>query len=82
MKYGGVLNSKINICFVLFFNEFLSIIIIQRMEREATFRYKTLTVEHDEAANCLNVNESVIYRQDTPDTVSLLSNMSLFSFTK
>lgn len=42
--------------------------VVQRMEREATFRYKTLTVEHDEAVNCLNVNDSVIYRQDTPDT--------------
>uniref|UniRef100_A0A0N5CTC0 Dimethylargininase n=1 Tax=Thelazia callipaeda TaxID=103827 RepID=A0A0N5CTC0_THECL len=43
-------------------------LIVQRMEREATFRYKTLTVEHDEAGNCLSVNDSVIYRQDVPET--------------
>uniref|UniRef100_A0A0R3RRP9 Dimethylargininase n=1 Tax=Elaeophora elaphi TaxID=1147741 RepID=A0A0R3RRP9_9BILA len=42
--------------------------VIQRMEREATFRYKTLTVKHDEAVNCLNVNDYAIYRQDTPET--------------
>uniref|UniRef100_A0A915PLJ3 ATP-dependent DNA helicase n=1 Tax=Setaria digitata TaxID=48799 RepID=A0A915PLJ3_9BILA len=41
----------------------------QRMEREATFRYKTLTLKHDEAANCLNVNDYVIYRLDTPETM-------------
>ncbi|OZC07976.1 hypothetical protein X798_04972 [Onchocerca flexuosa] len=39
----------------------------QRMERQATFRYKTLTVKNDDAVNCLNVNDYVIYRQDTPD---------------
>uniref|UniRef100_A0A1I8F1C8 Dimethylargininase n=1 Tax=Wuchereria bancrofti TaxID=6293 RepID=A0A1I8F1C8_WUCBA len=31
--------------------------VIQRMEREATFRYKTFTVENDKAVNCLNVND-------------------------
>ncbi|VDP14305.1 unnamed protein product [Onchocerca flexuosa] len=41
--------------------------VIQRMERQATFRYKTLTVKNDDAVNCLNVNDYVIYRQDTPD---------------
>lgn len=42
------------------------------MEREATFRYKTLTVNHDEAVNCLNVNDYVIYRQDIPETVCFI----------
>lgn len=42
--------------------------VLQQIERQATFRYKTLTVEHDEAVNCMNVNDHIIYRQDTPDT--------------
>ncbi|VDN58665.1 unnamed protein product [Dracunculus medinensis] len=42
--------------------------VLQRIERQATFRYKTLTVEQDAAVNCFNVNEYVIYRQDAPDT--------------
>ncbi|KHN74693.1 N(G),N(G)-dimethylarginine dimethylaminohydrolase 1 [Toxocara canis] len=43
-------------------------IVLQRIEREATFRYKTLTVEYDEAVSCFNVNDHIVYRQDTPDT--------------
>uniref|UniRef100_A0A915AHJ3 Dimethylargininase n=1 Tax=Parascaris univalens TaxID=6257 RepID=A0A915AHJ3_PARUN len=43
-------------------------LVLQRIEREATFRYKTLTVEYDEAVSCFNVNDHIIYRQDTPDT--------------
>lgn len=43
-------------------------LVLQRIERQATFRYKTLTVEHDEAVNCMNINDHIIYRQDTPDT--------------
>ncbi|VDK55481.1 unnamed protein product [Anisakis simplex] len=43
-------------------------IVLQRIEREATFRYKRLTVEYDEAVSCINVNDHIIYRDDTPDT--------------
>ncbi|VIO89491.1 ATP-dependent DNA helicase, RecQ family protein [Brugia malayi] len=51
--------------------------VIQRMEREATFRYKTFTVKHDEAVNCLNVNDYVIYREDTPETKFQILHESL-----
>ncbi|VDD92954.1 unnamed protein product [Enterobius vermicularis] len=42
--------------------------VLHRIERQATFRYKTLTMQHDAAINFLNVNDHVIYRQDAPDT--------------
>lgn len=48
------------------------------MEREATFRYKTLTVDHDEAVDCLNVNDYVIYRQDISETACFI--IFVFSF--
>lgn len=34
----------------------------QRIEREATFRYQTLTVPEKEAANCVLVNGTLIHR--------------------
>uniref|UniRef100_A0A0N5AUJ2 Dimethylargininase n=1 Tax=Syphacia muris TaxID=451379 RepID=A0A0N5AUJ2_9BILA len=42
-------------------------IVIHRIERQATFRYKTLTMERDGAVNFVNVNDHIIYRQDMPD---------------
>lgn len=36
--------------------------LLKRIEREATFSYKTLTVPEDEAANCLYVNGTLIHR--------------------
>lgn len=36
--------------------------LLKKIEREATFSYKTLTVPEDEAANCLYVNETLIHR--------------------
>ncbi|KAI1723415.1 N(G),N(G)-dimethylarginine dimethylaminohydrolase 1 [Ditylenchus destructor] len=38
--------------------------ILKRIERDATFRYKVLTVESDEATNCINVNDHLIFRHD------------------
>ncbi|KAI1722977.1 N(G),N(G)-dimethylarginine dimethylaminohydrolase 1 [Ditylenchus destructor] len=39
---------------------------IDRVEvwTDATFRYKVLTVESDEAINCINVNDHLIFRHD------------------
>jgi len=42
--------------------------VVKRIEREATYRYKTLTIEHEESVNCINVNGHLIFRQDTPET--------------
>ncbi|XP_072930617.1 N(G),N(G)-dimethylarginine dimethylaminohydrolase 1 [Epargyreus clarus] len=36
--------------------------IVRRMEREANYSYKTLTVPEEEAANCLYVNGTLIHR--------------------
>lgn len=51
------------------------------MKREATFRFKTLTV-HDEAVNCLNVNDYVFYRQDVQETVYIFFLIYIISFDK
>lgn len=47
------------------------------MGREATFRYKTLTVNHEEAVDCINVNDYVIYRQDIPEKVCFIILLSV-----
>lgn len=52
------------------------ITVLQRMERQATSRYRTLTLEHDEAVNCMNVNGHLIYRQDVVDTVRIYLNLA------
>lgn len=46
--------TKINVNFFFF----------QRIEREATFIYQTLTVPEDEAANVLYVNGTLIHRSE------------------
>ena len=46
--------------------------VLQRMEREATFRYQTIHVESDEAVNCIHVNGYTIYRSDIPDATEVL----------
>lgn len=43
--------------------------ILKRLEREATFRYQTLTLSGDEAVNSLCVNGTLIYRADLGDDV-------------
>uniref|UniRef100_A0AC34QNA0 Dimethylargininase n=1 Tax=Panagrolaimus sp. JU765 TaxID=591449 RepID=A0AC34QNA0_9BILA len=35
-----------------------------KMEREASFRYKTLTLEKEDAVNCVSVNDHLIFRTD------------------
>jgi len=38
--------------------------ILKRIEREATFRYQTLTLNDDGGVNCLNVNGTLLFRPD------------------
>lgn len=38
--------------------------ILKKIERDSTFRYKVLTLETDEAVNCMNVNDHLIFRHD------------------
>ncbi|CAK5090909.1 unnamed protein product [Meloidogyne enterolobii] len=38
--------------------------ILQRIERDATFRYKVLTIDNEEAITCLNVNNRLLFRHD------------------
>jgi dimethylargininase len=44
--------------------------ILHRLERDAIFRYKTLTVENEEAVCCMNVNDHVVFRHDLNEGVS------------
>ncbi|CAJ0935389.1 unnamed protein product, partial [Mesorhabditis belari] len=41
--------------------------VLKLVEREATFRYKTITTAEDTASACLNVNGRVVVRQDRPE---------------
>ena len=34
------------------------------MEREASYRYKVLTLEKEEAVNCISINDHLIFRTD------------------
>ena len=38
--------------------------ILKRIERDATYRYKVLTIENEQASSCLNVNNRLIFRHD------------------
>ncbi|CAG9136025.1 unnamed protein product [Plutella xylostella] len=44
--------------------------LLKKMEREASFPYKTLTVPEDEAANCLYLNGTLVHRaiEEIPDS--------------
>ncbi|GMT02788.1 hypothetical protein PENTCL1PPCAC_24962, partial [Pristionchus entomophagus] len=41
--------------------------LLERVEREASFRYKRLTVEDEAAVGCLNVNDRLMFRADIKD---------------
>lgn len=43
----------------------------QRIEREATFRYQTLTLNNDNAVNCLSVNNFLIFRAECLDAAEV-----------
>jgi dimethylargininase len=38
--------------------------ILHRIERDATYRYKVLTLDEENACNCINVNDHLIFRHD------------------
>lgn len=40
------------------------------MEREASYRYKILTLENEAAVNCISVNNHLIFRTDLGELVS------------
>lgn len=42
------------------------------MEREAAHRYKVLTLEKEEAVNCISVNNHLIFRTDVGELVRKL----------
>ncbi|KAF8381648.1 hypothetical protein PRIPAC_70790 [Pristionchus pacificus] len=41
--------------------------LLERVEREASFRYKRITVDDEAAVGCLNVNDRLLFRSDTKD---------------
>lgn len=45
---------------------------LRRMEREASFNYKLITVDDDRASNVLYLNGTLIHRNDLPNSVSIL----------
>ncbi|KAF7634513.1 hypothetical protein Mgra_00006084 [Meloidogyne graminicola] len=38
--------------------------ILQKIERDSTFRYKILTIDNEDAITCLNVNNRLLFRHD------------------
>lgn len=46
--------------------------ILKRMEREASFSYKLITVDDEQASNVLYINGTLIHRNDLPDSVAIL----------
>lgn len=47
---------------------------LRRLEREASYKYKLITVEDDAASNVLYLNGTLIHRNDLPDSVSVLQD--------
>lgn len=45
---------------------------MKRMEREASFNYKLITVDDDQGSNVLYLNGTLIHRNDFPDSVAVL----------
>uniref|UniRef100_A0AC35UA70 Dimethylargininase n=1 Tax=Rhabditophanes sp. KR3021 TaxID=114890 RepID=A0AC35UA70_9BILA len=43
-------------------------VVLERITREATYRYKVLFVEKEESVNCLNVNDHLIFRCDVHES--------------
>uniref|UniRef100_A0A6G1SKM2 N(G),N(G)-dimethylarginine dimethylaminohydrolase 1 n=1 Tax=Aceria tosichella TaxID=561515 RepID=A0A6G1SKM2_9ACAR len=48
--------------------------ILRRMEREASYNYKLITVDDDKASNVLYLNGTLIHRNDLPNSVSVLQD--------
>lgn len=48
--------------------------ILRRMEREASYNYKLITVEDEKASNVLYLNGTLIHRNDLPNSVSVLQD--------
>jgi len=46
--------------------------ILHRLERDATFRYRVLTLGSEEAVSCFNVNDRLIFRHDLNESFRLL----------
>lgn len=47
---------------------------IKRMEREASFNYKLITVDDEQGSNVMYLNGTLIHRNDLPDSVSVLQD--------
>lgn len=47
---------------------------LRRMEREASFSYKMITVDDDQASNVLYLNGTLVHRNDLPNSVSVLQD--------
>uniref|UniRef100_A0A1I8A9P8 Dimethylargininase n=1 Tax=Steinernema glaseri TaxID=37863 RepID=A0A1I8A9P8_9BILA len=41
--------------------------VLKRMQHEATYTYEIIVLDNEEAVNCLNINDHLIFRQDTPE---------------
>ncbi|GAB6023413.1 hypothetical protein CHUAL_008200 [Chamberlinius hualienensis] len=48
--------------------------ILRRVEREATYKYQTLTVPDDDAANCVYVNGCLLHRSDLIDSLKVFES--------
>lgn len=48
--------------------------ILRRMEREASYNYKLVTVDDEKASNVLYLNGTLIHRNDLPNSVSALQD--------
>jgi dimethylargininase len=48
--------------------------ILRRMEREASYNYKLVTVDDEKASNVLYLNGTLIHRNDLPNSVSVLQD--------
>lgn len=55
--------------------------ILRRVEREATYKYQTLTVPDDDAANCVYVNGCLLHRSDLEDSCKVFEMAKLFEGT-
>lgn len=48
--------------------------ILKRMEREASYNYKLITVDDDQGSNVLYINGTLIHRNDQPNSVAVLQD--------
>lgn len=47
---------------------------LKRMEREASFNYKLITVDEDQGSNVLYLNGVLVHRNDVPDSVTVFQD--------